>query len=102
MGGGLSLELGAQPPGLASGAPQPPFGALGVAGEPGQREQALGGPPRLGGREPLAVLVGGELGELVHGGHLRSRRWRACCCAPLSPAGAGGHHTQPRTGRAQD
>src|SRR6266567_7563236 len=65
--GGVCLELVAQPPGLAGGAAQAPFGALGAAGGPGQRERALGGALRLGGREPLAMVVGGELGELVHG-----------------------------------
>ena len=43
---------------------------LGTAGGPGQREQALGGALRLGAREPLAVQVVAELGELVHDGHL--------------------------------
>jgi hypothetical protein len=52
--GGLGVELGAQPPGLAVGAPQPPFGA---AGGPGQRERPLCGALRLGVREPLAVPV---------------------------------------------
>jgi hypothetical protein len=66
--GVLGLDLGAQPPCLAGGAPHPPFGALGAAGSPGQRERAPGGALRLGLREPLAVPVGGELGELVHGG----------------------------------
>ena len=65
--GGLGLELGTQPPGPARGAVQSPFGALGTAGGPGQRERALRGALRLGVREPLAVVVVGELGELVHG-----------------------------------
>jgi hypothetical protein len=72
--GGLGLELGAQPPGVAGGAAGTPFGALGAAGGPGQGEHALGGALRLGVGQPLAVAIGGELGELVHGGHLLSRR----------------------------
>src|SRR5689334_2578557 len=68
MVGVLGLELGTQPPGLTGGAAQPPFGALGPAGGPGQRQQALGGALRLRVREPLAVVVVGELGELIHGG----------------------------------
>ena len=62
VAGGLGLELGAQPPGLAGGAAQPPFGALGAAGGPGQREHALGGALRLGVGEPLAVQVVGRAG----------------------------------------
>src|SRR5215468_6175536 len=68
VGGGLGVELGAQPADLAGGAAQPPFGALGAAGGPGQRERALRGALLLGGGEPLAVAVGGMLGELVHSG----------------------------------
>src|SRR5580698_7752546 len=77
MAGGLGVELGAQPLGLAGGAAHPPFGALGAAGGPGQREQALGGALRLGVGEPLAVHLAGKRGELAHGGHLLSPRWRA-------------------------
>jgi hypothetical protein len=40
--GGLGVELGTQP-GLALSAAQAPFGALGAAGGPGQREHALRG-----------------------------------------------------------
>jgi hypothetical protein len=53
----LGLELGAQPPGLAGSAAQAPFGALGAAGGPAQREQALGWALLLGARQPLAVYV---------------------------------------------
>src|SRR6516225_2952306 len=62
------MELGAQPPGLAGGTAQPPLSALGAAGGPRQRERSLRGTLLLGGGELLAVPVGGELGELVHGG----------------------------------
>jgi hypothetical protein len=55
-------------------AAHPLLGSLGAAGGPRQRERSLGGALLFGGREPLAVPVGGELGELVHGGHLLSRR----------------------------
>ena len=79
--GGLGLEL------------EEVFGALGAAGGPGQRERALAGALRLRGREPLAVPVGGELGELVHGGRLLPGGGGFGRCAPLSPDGAGGHHT---------
>jgi hypothetical protein len=89
----VGVEPGAQPPGLAGGAAHPRLGALGAAGGPGQRERALGGAQLVAGGELLAVPVGGELGELVHGGHLRSRRWRAGRCPPLSRTEAGGHHT---------
>jgi hypothetical protein len=68
----LGLELGAQPPGLAGGAAHPPLGALGAAGGPGQREQALGGALLVGVSEPLVVYLAGELGELVHDSHLLS------------------------------
>jgi hypothetical protein len=71
--GGLGLELGAQPPDLAGGAAQPPFGTLGAVGGPGQRERALRGALRLGGREPLAVLADGDLGELYMVALLSSR-----------------------------
>jgi hypothetical protein len=66
----LGLELGTQPLGLAGGAAHPPFGALGAAGGPGQREQALGGALLVGVRESLVVYLAGELGELVHDGRL--------------------------------
>jgi hypothetical protein len=89
----LIVGLGAQPLGLAGRTAHSPFGAFGAAGGPGQCELALGGALRLGVREPAAVPVGGELGELVHGGHLLSRQWWALSLAPLSRAGAGGHHT---------
>ena len=86
------MELGAQPPGLAGGTAQPPLSALGAAGGPRQRERSLRGTLLLGGGELLAVPVGGELGagtwrviSFAGGGGLP--------CAPLSPAGAGGHHT---------
>jgi hypothetical protein len=68
----LGLELRAQSPSLAGGAAQAPFGALGAAGGPGQRERALGGALRLGVGEPLVVYLAGELGELVHDSHLLS------------------------------
>ena len=103
--GGLGLELGAQPPGLAGGAAQPPFGALGAAGGPGQRERKLRGALRLGGREPLAVVVVGELGELVIA-VISFPRWRAGCCG-FTVTGRGGRspyvaaHRAP-TGGAQD
>ena len=66
---GLGLELGAQPVGLADGAANAPLGALGTAGGPAEREQALRGALLRGVGELLAAPVIGELldGELVHG-----------------------------------
>jgi hypothetical protein len=68
----LGPGLGAQPPGLPLSATGAPLGALGTARGPGQREQALARAPLLGVSEPLAVQVIGELGELMHDGHLLS------------------------------
>jgi hypothetical protein len=88
---GLGLELGAQLPGLAFGA----------AGGPRQRERAPGRVLRLGGRGLLAVPVGGEFGELVHG-------WPSPVPAaglPLCSTVTGRSGRSPyvaRTGRAQD
>jgi tetratricopeptide (TPR) repeat protein/transcriptional regulator with XRE-family HTH domain len=84
--GGLDPELGAQPPGLAGGAAQAPFGALGAAGGPRQRVETLGGALRLGVREPLAVVVAGEVGELVHDGHLLPGGDGLVPLLPLSPS----------------
>jgi hypothetical protein len=59
--------LGAQPLGPAHGAAHAPLGALGTAGGPAEREQALRGALPRGAGEPLAVQVIGELlGERVH------------------------------------
>jgi hypothetical protein len=66
--GGLGLELGGQSAGVAGGAAHAPFGALGAAGGTGHCEQALGGALCLGVRQQLVLMVGGELGELVHDG----------------------------------
>jgi len=58
------VELAARLPDLAGGASQPSSGA---EGGPGQRERAHGGALLLSVGEPLAMLSGGELDELVHG-----------------------------------
>jgi hypothetical protein len=47
--------------GLARGAAHEPLGALGRAGGPAEREQALRRPLLLGGGELLAAQVVGEL-----------------------------------------
>jgi len=52
---------GAQLLGLARAAAQAPLGALGPAGGPAEREQAPRGSLALGGGEPLAAPVVGEL-----------------------------------------
>jgi hypothetical protein len=65
----LASGLGAQPPGLALGAVHPPFGA---AGGSAGREQAFCWALLGGVGLSLAVQVTGELGELVHDGHLLS------------------------------
>ena len=105
MVGGLGGELGARPPGGAGGAAQPPFGTFGAAGGPGQRERPLRGALRLGGGEPLPVQVVGELGELVHGGHLLLSV--ACLSLCSTVTGRGGRSPyvaahRARTGGAQD
>jgi hypothetical protein len=89
---GLGVELGAQPPGLALSAAGAPLGALGTAGGPSQRGQALGRALLLGVRETLAVCVVGELGELMHDGHLLPVRDRLVL-SPTVASGPGGHHT---------
>jgi hypothetical protein len=53
---------------------------------------AGGGALRLRVREPLAVPVAGELGELVHGGHLLPGGGGACLCSTVA-AGLAGAHT---------
>ena len=105
--GGLGLELGAQPPGLAGGAAQPPFGALGPVGGPGQRERSLGGALRFGIREPLLAPVAGELGELVHGGSFPCPSGGGLVAVAFTVTDRGGRSPyvaahRPRTGGAQD
>jgi hypothetical protein len=85
--------LGAQPPGLAFGAAQPPPGALGSAGGAAKRAQALGGALLVGVGEPLPVHLAGELSELVHDGHLPSFQWWWLAVVSNVVTGAGGHHT---------
>jgi hypothetical protein len=44
-------------------------------------------------REPLALPIVGELGELIHGGLLPCDGGGPVVVVPLSRTGAGGHHT---------
>ena len=81
--GGLGLELGAQPPGVAGGAAHPPLGALGAAGGPGQREHALGGALRLGVAEPLAAASPAAACRLA-----RSASSQAAACRGVDTGGA--------------
>jgi hypothetical protein len=53
--GGLRLDLGVQSPDLAGSVAQPPFGALGAAKDPDQRERTLRRALRLSVCEPLTV-----------------------------------------------
>ena len=77
------------------------FGACGAADGPRQRERPPGGALRLGGRKSLAVLPGGELGELVHGLLLSpSGGGRALCSTVTGRDGRSPYVA--RTGEAQD
>jgi hypothetical protein len=60
---------------------------LRAAGGAVQRAQAL----PVGVGEPLLVHLAGELGELVHDGHLLSCRWWLVVVSTVA-TGAGGHH----------
>ncbi len=67
---GLGPGQRAQPPDLVLGAAHPLPGALGTAGGAAQCERKLRRALLLGAGEPLPVNIVGELGELVHVGHL--------------------------------
>jgi hypothetical protein len=60
---------------------------LRAAGGAVQRAQAV----PVGVGEPLPVHLGGELGELVHDGHLLPVRWWRVVVSTVATA-AGGHH----------
>jgi hypothetical protein len=87
----LAAGLGAQPPGLAAGGASPAACAVGAAGGAVQREQPPGGALLGGAGEPLPVHFGGELGELVHDGHLLSCRWWRVVRSTVATGAAGGH-----------